>query len=127
MRQYGVWKVTLPADDGSVEEYLFELDELTGAECLAIEQELADTEWEVSFDRWVFGVSRARWVPCQVLIWFLRTKAGQSGERLDVNFALRKLEIVVQPVPKEGDTEPSARDGSSPSPVSELVRATSIS
>lgn len=118
MRLYGAWKVTL--DD---EEWLWEPDEMDGPECYAIELELAGTPWE-TFTDWVTGVGTGKWVPCQTLVWFLRTKAGQPSERREITFKLRQLEIV-QTVPKEQNGEPSEISGSSPSPDSESDPATS--
>ena len=112
MRLYGEWKVTIPG-----EEFTFQPDEMTGPDCYMVEQELEGTPWE-AFDAWILGISEDRWVPCQTLIWFLRTKAGQQVDRRSVDFPLRKMQMTK--VPKdEPDTELSETNGSDPSPSSE--------
>lgn len=115
MRLYlGAWRVTL-----GDEEYLFEPDEMTGTECYAVEQELEGTEFVV-FDDWITGIDQGRWLACQALLWFLRYKAGQPSERIDIDFPLRKLQVTR--APKDNlDIESSETDGSSPLPDSESI------
>lgn len=103
-----VWKVTLPD-----EEYLFEPDEILGSEWGAIE-----TETGMSFEDWTNAIDARKWVPCQVLVWFLRQKAGRQEERRDVDFKIRQLKLVRVDDPK-APTETSEPDTSSPSSNSE--------
>lgn len=84
MKLYGRWKVTLPD-----EEFVWEPDEVTFSEQLMIENEA-----DCSYDEWILdGVSPSRAVPCQILVWFLRYKAGQQQERYAVEFPIRKLTL----------------------------------
>lgn len=84
------WKVTLPG-----EEYLFEPDEMLGSEWGAVEAESG-----LTFDEWVNAIDARKWVPCQVLVWFLRQKAGRQEERRDVDFKIRQLRTEMIPDPK---------------------------
>lgn len=83
MKLYGTWKVTLPD-----EEYLFEPDEILGSEWGAIEAQAG-----MSFDEWATGIDTGTWVPCQVLVWYLRQKAGRQEERREVDFKIRQLRL----------------------------------
>lgn len=105
---YGRFNVILPD-----EEYVWEPDEMTFGECKGVEDELEGTGWE-AFTDWMVACSRARPVACQVLVWFLRYKAGKPSERRDVDFPLRKLRIEPIPDPKdEASTETSEAGTSS--------------
>lgn len=99
-------KITLPG-----EEYEWEPDETTLAECLAIESELDGMAW----DEWLAAIDDRRAVACQVLIWFLRHKAGNQQDRHAVDFPLRKLSIAVIP---DADPEASAASDAATEPSS---------
>lgn len=122
MRLYGAWSVTLPG-----EEYTWEPDLMTGPDCYGVEQQLVGTPWE-AFDDWVQdGIAKAKWVPCQTLIWFLRYKNGQPSDRIDIVFPLRQLKITeLKSGPKAG-TGRSATSGSRRSRASGSAPATSTS
>lgn len=114
MKLYGRWKVTLPD-----EEYVWEPDEVTFSEQLLIENEA-----DCSYDDWILeGVSESRAVPCQILVWFLRRKAGQQQERFAVDFPIRKLtlekldEPVALPESQAGSEQQSAPATSESSPT----------
>lgn len=115
MKLYNRWRIVLPD-----EEYEFAPDDMTMSECLGVERELAGTEW-TTFDEWLtVGINEAHPVACQVLIWYLRMKAGQPCERRDVDFPLRRLKLIAVPDdPKDESTETSDEPGSDRSPVSE--------
>ena len=81
MRLYGRWKVSLPG-----EEYVWEPDETTVSEELMLEGEHG-----LSFDEWVEAVDERKAIPCQVLVWFLRRKAGRQEDRMSVDFPIRRL------------------------------------
>lgn len=85
------YKVTLPD-----EEFLFEPDEMQGSEWGAVEAETGST-----FEEWTDGIDKRLWVPCQTLVWFLRTKAGAPCERREVDFKIRQLKIARVPDPKD--------------------------
>lgn len=115
MRAFGRWQVTLPG-----EEYVWEPDEVTLGECRTIEAEAGCT-----YMQWITRIGDAdRANPlaatadqvsdaCQVLIWFLRLKAGQQQERAAVDFPIRKLEI--RQLTDDGeDDDPEASAGSEP-------------
>jgi hypothetical protein len=93
-------KVTLPG-----EEYVWDWSEILLSEQRAIETELPGMTW----DQFILGIEQQRSDPCQVLIWFLRRKAGQNIARVDVDFPIRKLAIEVLP-----DADPEAPAGSEP-------------
>lgn len=98
MKQYGTWKVSLPG-----EEYTFEPDQILGSECLAIENEAG-----VSFEEWLIEIDKVKAIACQVLVWFLRQKAGIQEVRRDVDFKIRQLRLVRVPDPKGTDSANSA-------------------
>lgn len=102
MRLYGEWKVTLPG-----EEYVWAPDDTTLAETLMLENETGET-----FDDWVTGIDARRAVPCQVLIWFLRYKAGKQEDRMTVDFPIRRLNLVH--IVEEVEDDPEASAGSEP-------------
>jgi len=98
MRLYGRWRVALPD-----EEWTWEPDEVTLGECLMIEGEHGG-----SFDDWVRQVGDGRAEACQVLVWFLRRKAGQQVDRASVDFPIRKLTITYVEPESDGESDPEA-------------------
>lgn len=102
MKAYGRWNVVLPG-----ESYVWEPDEVTLGECLMIENEA-----EQIYDAWIRDVGDGRSVACQILIWFLRRKAGRQEDRIAVEFPIRKLDIteIVEAVADD----PEASAGSEP-------------
>lgn len=115
MKLYGRWKAAIPG-----EEYVWEPDEVTLSEQLLVENEAG-----TSYDDWIEdGVANSRAEACQILIWFLRRKAGQQQERFSVEFAIRKLTLtkIEEPVAlpeAEAVSEKSETATSSPSPSTE--------
>lgn len=118
---YGRWKVTLPG-----EEYVWEPDETTVAEEFLLESEHGGT-----FDEWMTGIDDRKAAACQILVWFLRRKAGRQEDRLAVDFPIRRL--VTEPIdtPETVAGLPEASAGSeqsgpatsSPSPDTESDRS----
>lgn len=101
MKALGRWEVTLPG-----ESYVWEPDEVTVAECLMLE-----TESGLTFPQWILAIDDERAEACQILVWFLRHKAGRQEDRFAVDFPLRKLEI--REIGEEGD-DPEGSAGSGP-------------
>jgi hypothetical protein len=115
----GEWKLTLP----SGESLLWQPDDMLGSELLMVEQELQNTKWAETA-RWagddlmaamLAGVKAARHEPCQVLVWFLRRKAGQQLERISVNEQWRRMRVEEVEAPEdEAATPPPETSTSSP-------------
>lgn len=102
---WGSWTVTLPD-----EEYVWEPDDVTIGEQLMIEGELGD----LSYNDWPKAIDDRRPVACQVLIWYLRHKAGKQQERFAVDFPIRRLELMQIGTEDEPDPEaPAASEAAS--------------
>lgn len=109
MKLYGKWKVTLPGED-----YEWAPDDMTLGECLMVE-----TETGLSFDDWLTAIAEDRAEACQVLVWFLRRKAGRQEERIAVDFPIRRLifEQIAEPA-ADADPEASAASEAATPPSS---------
>lgn len=113
MKAFGRWQVTLPD-----ESYVWEPDEVLLGECLMIEREAG-----TSYDQWISDVASNRAVACQVLVWFLRRKAGKpQEERIGVEFPIRKLDITE--IVEEAGEDPEASAGSEPATESPSLAST---
>lgn len=97
---YGEWKVALPD-----ESWDWFPDDMTVGE-----SNLIETELDMSFDDWVDAIDARRAMACQVLVWFLKLKAGQNEERTSINFPIRRLEL--KRIPKEPSSTPETSGGS---------------
>lgn len=106
---FGTWTVTLPD-----ETYTFEPDDITVGESLMLEQELDGA----TFDDWLVAIDERRAVPCQVLIWFLRRKAGRQEDRMGVEFPIRRLSLTKVEDDPDPDPNVSADSESATSPSS---------
>ena len=95
-------KVTIPG-----EEYLWDPDDMMLSEQRLIESELPKD----SFSQFLDGIDERRADECQVLVWFLRRKAGNQMDRHAVDFPIRRLTIEVLP---EAIPDPEAPAGSEP-------------
>ena len=105
----GDLKVTLPG-----EEYIWQPDEMTlGEMSMCLDQELGG----MTFADWMRGIINNQPIPCQVLVWYLRLKAGRQEDRTSVNFPIRKLDVDLVPKdePNSSNSDPSTSD-SSPEP-----------
>lgn len=113
----GEFKVELPE-----ESWTWCPDDMTLGEWNMIEVELGG---DVDFDAWTEGIDARRAMACQVLVWFLRLKAGRNEERSSVNFPIRRL--TVMRLPKEPDSTPEISDASTsgPSPAEDTDPQTS--
>lgn len=100
VKLYGRWQVTLP--DG--ESYVWEPDETTVGEQLMLEAELGG----LSFEQWVADIDSRKGLACQVLVWFLRRKAGKQQDRTAVNFPIRRLDLEPITDDAEGDVSGEA-------------------
>jgi len=83
------------------------------------EQLLLETESGMSYNEWIAdGVAEERAVACQILIWFLRRKAGRQEDRMSIDPQIRKLDIeeIVEVV--DADPEASAASEAAGSPTS---------
>lgn len=100
-----VFKVRLPD-----EEYLFDTDDMLGSEWGAIEEETG-----LTYDEWTVAIDQRKWVPCQVLIWFLRQKNGRPEVRREVDFKIRQLDVERVPDPKGPGSTRSRRSTGKPS------------
>jgi hypothetical protein len=98
LKLYGRWKVTLPP-----EEWVWEPDEITFDDQLLIENEA-----DASYDEWIMtGIRDSRAEACQILIWFLRRKAGQQEDRFAVRPTnIRHLDL--EKLDDEVDADPEA-------------------
>ena len=88
------------------EEYIFEPGEITMAELTMIEQEWpagwAWRDWMIAIDK---KNSNAR----QILVWFLRFKAGRVQPRIEVD-DVKPLQIDIDAIPPEdGGDDPEAQ------------------
>lgn len=99
---YGSWAVTLPD-----EKYQFDPDDITNNEWRGLQQELGG----MSFADWLTGIDDRDPKPCDVLIWFLRRKAGlPPQDLLAIDYPIRRL--ILEPL--EVDDDPEAPAGSGP-------------
>lgn len=105
-KRYGTWKVDLPD-----ESYTWEPDDMLFSECNLVLTELAGR----TFDEWIQGIDDRDPTACQVLVWFLRLKAGKPEDRMGLDFPLRQLDLVQVPKDKTNSepTESSTSDTSS--------------
>jgi len=116
VKALGKWDVDLPG-----EHYLWEPDEVSVGECLMLENESGQ-----GYERWIADVGDGRAVACQILVWFLRRKAGRQEDRLAIDFPLRKLEITAF-IEDGVDDDPEASAGSEPATASSSSTATESS
>lgn len=118
MKLYGRYSVIVSGD----EKHIWEPDEVTLSEQLMLENEA-----ECSYEEWISGAHsiRAGYAEaCQILVWFLRRKAGQQMDRFAVDFPIRRLDIeqIEEPVALPevpAGSEQSEPATSSPSPSTE--------
>jgi hypothetical protein len=113
MRKYGRWSVTLPG-----ETYTWEPDAVTLGEQLMLQVEATS-----SYQNWIGDVGNEDAEACQILVWFLRRKAGRQEDRLSIDFPIRELDLEQiaeqvddpeAPAPSEGATSDSPLPSESP-------------
>ena len=104
----GRWQVTLPND----EKHVFEPDEITNNEWRALQGYLDG----MSFTAWLNGINNRDPKPCDVLVWFLRHKAGDTQDILAMDYPIRRLDVELI---QDGETDPEALAGSEPATSTE--------
>jgi hypothetical protein len=120
--QYGTWQVSHPGDDDTpAESWLWEPDDTSLSDCMLIETETGG----LTFAEWLNGIDpERRPMNCQVLVWYLRRKAGQLMDRTSVVFPIRKLDVVEAPkdLPStdgsDPSTSPTSPDSDTDQPIS---------